>query len=91
LVERAPASYTVEQIAAWTNCAKELIEDESPRRLLEEGLISRERRTDGLHYRSSLKGFVLREFGVYQPDIGRDGLHAVTQLLRERLTGVTLS
>jgi len=80
----------VEQIAAWTNCAKELIEDEPPRRFLEAGLISRERRTDGLHYRSSLKGFVLREFGVYQPDIGSDGLHAVTQLLRERLAAVAV-
>jgi len=90
LVERAPTSYTVEQIAAWTNCAKELIEDEPPRRFLEAGLISRERRTDGLHYRSSLKGFVLREFGVYQPDIGSDGLHAVTQLLRERLAAVAV-
>jgi len=48
LVERAPSSYTVEQIAAWTNCAKELLEDEPPRQLLEAGLISRERRTDGL-------------------------------------------
>jgi len=88
LVEREPTSYTVEQIAAWTSCAKELIEDEPPRRFLEVGLISRERRTDGLRYRSSLKGFVLREFSVYQPDIGRDGLHEVTRLLRERLTGV---
>jgi len=91
LVSHSPASYTAEQIAAWTGCAKELIEDEPPHRFLEAGLISRERRTDGLHYRSSLKGFVLREFGVYQPDIGRDGLHAVTRLLQERLSAVAVA
>ena len=90
LVEHAPNSYTTEQIAAWTDCAKELIEDEPPYQFLEAGLIARERRTDGLHYRSSLKRFVLREFGVYQPDIGCDGLHAVTRLLRRRLSEVAL-
>ena len=86
LVEHAPGSYTVDQIAAWTHCAKELIEDEAPRDFLEAGLIARERRTDGLHYRSCLKQYVSREFKVYQPDIGGKGLHDVTQLLRRRIT-----
>ena len=86
LVGHAPGSYTVEQIAAWTHCAKELIEDEAPRDLLDAGLVARERRTDGLHYRSCLKQYVSREFKVYQPDIGGHGLHDVTQLLRRRIT-----
>jgi len=88
LVDRAPGTYTVEQLAAWTQCAKGLIEDEPPREFLEEGLISRERRTDGVRYRSSVKAFVQREFGIYQPDIGQDGLHTVTQRLRQRLAAV---
>ena len=88
LVDRAPGTYTVEQLAAWTHCARGLIEDEPPREFLEEGLISRERRTDGMRYRSSVKTFVQREFGIYQPDIGQDGLHTVAQRLRQRLAAV---
>jgi len=87
LVGRSPGSYTVDQLAAWTHCAKGLIEDEPPREFLEEGLIERERRSDGLRYRSSLKTFVQKEFGVYQPDIGEHGLHAVAQCLQARLAG----
>jgi hypothetical protein len=88
LVEHAPATYTVDQIAAWTHCAKGLIEDEPPREFLDEGLIARERRTDGLHYRSNIKSFVQKEFGVYEPDIGPDGLHTVTQRLQRRLAAL---
>jgi len=88
LVDRAPATYTVDQLAAWTHCARGLIEDEPPRESLDEGLITRERRTDGLHYRSSVKSFVRREFAIYQPDIGSDGLHTVTQRLQRRLAAL---
>jgi len=88
LVGHAPISYTVDQLAAWTNCAKGLIEDEPPREFLDEGLIERERRTDGTHYRSSIKAFVQREFGIYQPDIGDDGLHRVARQLQEKLATV---
>jgi len=88
LVGRAPGTYTVDQLAAWTRCAKGLIEDEPPRDFLDTGLIARERRTDGLHYRSSVKSFVHREFGIYQPDIGDDGLHTVTRQLQRRLAAV---
>ena len=89
LVGHAPSSYTAEQLAAWTHCAQGLIEDEPPREFLDEGLISRERRTDGTHYRSSVKAFVEREFGIYQPDIGDDGLHRVARELQQRLAGVS--
>jgi len=85
LVDHAPGSYTVDQLAAWTQCAKGLIEEEPPREFLDEGLIARERRSDGLRYQSSLRHFVQREFSVYQPDIGERGLHAVTRRLQQRL------
>jgi hypothetical protein len=85
LVTHAPGAYTAEQISAWTNCAMSLIEDEPPADLLEAGLVERERRTDGIRYRSRLKNFVTSEFGVYQPDIGEQGLHEVARRLRERL------
>jgi hypothetical protein len=91
LVDHAPGAYSVDQIAAWTDCAKELIEDEPPRDFLDSGLIDRERTTNGLLYRSSLNSFVSKEFCVYQPDIGSTGLHVVTQLLRSRLAGVAAS
>lgn len=85
LVSHAPGAYTAEQIGAWTNCARSLIEDEPPADFLETGLVERERRTDGIRYRSRLKHFVTSEFGVYQPDIGDQGLHEVARRLRDRL------
>jgi len=85
LISHAPGTYSVDQISAWTGCAPEMIEEEPPRELLDAGLICRERRTDGVHYRGALRAFVNREFEVYQPDIGTGGLHAVTQMLRGRL------
>jgi len=88
LVGHGPGSYSVEQIAAWTSCAREVIEDDPPREFLDVGLIGRERRSSGLHYQSTLRAFVNREFAVYQPDIGGRGLHHVTQLLRDRLATV---
>ena len=88
LIGHAPGTYSVDQISAWTSCAPEMLEEEPPRELLEAGLICRERRTDGVHYRGSLRAFVNREFGVYQPDIGGVGLHLVTQLLRQRLAAL---
>jgi len=88
LIGHAPGTYSVDQISAWTSCAPEMIEEEPPRELLEARLICRERRTDGVHYRGTLRAFVNAEFGVYQPDIGSGGLHRVTQLLRQRLAAL---
>jgi hypothetical protein len=88
LVEHAPGSYTASQIAAWTNCAREMIEDELPQELLEAGLIARERRTDGLRFQSRLRTFVSSEFAVYLPDIGESGLHAITRQLSDRLVRI---
>ncbi len=85
LIGHAPGTYSVDQISAWTNCAREMIEEEPPREFLEAGLVCRERRTDGVHYRGTLRAFVNKEFKVYQPDIGSGGLHLVTRLLRQRL------
>jgi len=85
LVTHAPGPYSVEQIAAWTSCARELIDDQPPREFIDTGLLGRERRTDGTYYRSSLKSYVSQEFAVYQPDIGAHGLHLVMRLLRDRL------
>ena len=89
LISHAPGTYSVEQISAWTGCAPEMIEEEPPRELLDAGLICRERRTDGVHYRGALRAFVNREFEVYQPDIGSTGLHTVTQMLRTRLAALS--
>jgi len=88
LIAHAPGSYSVEQIAAWTDCARGVIEDDPPREWIDAGIIAWERRSDGLHFRSSLKSFVAKEFAVYQPDIGGRGLHAVTRRLAERLTAL---
>jgi len=85
LVEHSPIAYSANQIAAWTNCPQELIDDDPPHGFLSSGLIVRERRTSGTLYRSALKAFVNREFRVFQPDIGDSGLHFVTRVLRERL------
>jgi uncharacterized protein DUF87 len=85
LIEHSPGSYSANQIAAWTRCPQELIDDDPPQRFLASGLIERERRTSGILYRSALRAFVNREFKVFQPDIGDNGLHCVTLMLRDRL------
>jgi hypothetical protein len=88
LVQHSPGAYSTHQIAAWTNCPQELIEDRPPYGLLNSGLIWRERRTSGTLYRSSLRSFVNREFKVFQPDIGERGLHWVTRTLQNRLASM---
>ena len=85
LIEHSPGAYSANQIAAWTRCPQELIDDDPPQGFLSSGLIERERRTSGILYRSALRAFVNREFRVFQPDIGDNGLHCVTRLLRDRL------
>ncbi len=85
LIDHSPGSYSSQQIAAWTRCPQELIDDDPPQGFLSSGLIERERRTSGTVYRSALRGFVNREFRVFQPDIGDHGLHSITRLLRDRL------
>ncbi len=91
VIGHAPISHSVDQIAAWTDCARGVIEDDPPREFLDMGLLVRERRTDGLHYRSNLKAFVMREFGIYQPDIGGGELHRITQHLHISLAGLEAS
>jgi hypothetical protein len=85
LLEHGPGVYSVEQISAWTSCARGVIEKDPPRGFLDAGLVLRERRSDGVHYRANLKTFVAREFSVYQPDVGERGLHRIASLLRKRL------
>jgi hypothetical protein len=88
LIGHTPISYSVRQIAAWTNCAEAVIVDSPPRDLLDAGLVVTERRSDGIYYRGNLKAFVMREFAVYRPDIGEHELHLVTQVLCNRLTSL---
>ena len=85
VIGHAPLSYSVDQIAAWTNCARGVIENDPPRDFLEIGLLARERRSSKMHYHSNLKEFVTREFGVFQPDVAPPDLHRIMALIRDRL------
>jgi hypothetical protein len=88
LIEHAPGAYTADQIAAWTNCPQELIDEDPPQGLLGAGLIKRERRSTGTLYQSALRAYVNKEFKVFQPDIGETGLHHVTRALRRQLSSI---
>jgi len=88
VVAHAPIAHSVEQIAAWTNCARGVIESDPPRDFLDMGLLSCERRSNGVYYRSDLKRYVAREFGVYLPEIAGPDLHRITQSLRSRLAAI---
>ncbi len=88
LIKHAPGAYSANQIAAWTNCPQELIDDDPPHGFLDSGLIQRERRSSGTLYRSALRAYVNREFKVFQPDIGDIGLHCVASTLRDRLAAI---
>ena len=85
VIGHAPLSYSVDQIAAWTNCARGVIENDPPRDFLEIGLLARERRSSKMHYHSNLKEFVTREFGVFQPDVAPPDLHQIMAFIRDRL------
>ena len=85
VIGHAPLSYSVDQIAAWTNCARGVIENDPPRDFLETGLLVRERRSGKMHYHSNIKAFVAREFGVFQPDVAPADLHRIMVLLSARL------
>jgi DNA-binding transcriptional ArsR family regulator len=88
VVAHAPIAHSAEQIAAWTNCARGVIESDPPREFLDMGLLACERRSNGVYYRSTLKRYVSREFGVYLPEIGGSDLHRITQSLRSRLAAI---
>jgi hypothetical protein len=88
VVGHAPISYSVDQIAAWTNCARGVIENDPPREFLEMGLIMSERRSGRMHYRSNLNDYVARRFEVFQPDIVPTDLHRIGRELRARLASL---
>lgn len=81
-LSHAPNTYSVEQIAAWIDCAAGVMLDEPPRQFLDMGLIVQERRAGSLHYRSDLNGFVSREFRVYEPDLRAADLREIASGLR---------
>ena len=85
VVGHAPISYSVDQIAAWTNCARGVIDNDPPRDFLEMGLLVRERRSGKMHYHSNLKEYVSREFGLFQPDVPAADLHRIMRHLQARL------
>jgi hypothetical protein len=85
VVGHAPLAYSVDQIAAWTNCARGVIDNDPPRDFLEMGLLVRERRSGKMHYHSNLKEYVAREFGLFQPDLGISDLHRIMRHLQARL------
>ncbi|MCI2426719.1 DUF87 domain-containing protein [Candidatus Acetothermia bacterium] len=88
LINRAPASYSVAQLAGWTGCASEIIATIPLQNLLDLNLVVRERRIGGYHYRSNLKPFVLKEFSIYQPDITEKEFHLITVILKKKLTAL---
>jgi len=87
-LSHAPNTYSVEQIAAWIDCAVGVMLDEPPRQFVDMGLIVQERRAGSLHYRSDLNGFVNREFRIYEPDLRADHLREIASGLRTGICGI---
>ncbi len=86
LVAHRPHSYSIEQISAWLKKPTGLLLSKRPIDLLDLGLIIRENKSTGLHYRANLKGFVEREFSIYQPDFGSREKHLVISRLKKEFT-----
>ncbi len=82
LVSHRPHSYSIEQISAWLKKPNGLLLSKRPTNLLDLGLIVRENRSNGLHYRANLKGFVENEFSIYEPDLGPRERHIVISKLK---------
>jgi len=81
-LSHAPNTYSVEQIAAWIDCAVGVMLDEPPRQFVDMGLMVQERRAGSLYYRSDLNGFVNREFRIYEPDLRAGDLRAIASGLK---------
>ena len=86
LVAHRPHSYSIEQISAWLKKPTGLLLSKRPTELLDLGLIIRENKSTGLHYRANLKGFVEQEFSIYEPDLGSREKHLVISKLKEAFT-----
>ncbi|MFW6104895.1 MAG: ATP-binding protein [Candidatus Bipolaricaulota bacterium] len=87
LVSHRPYSYSIDQISAWLKIPNGLLLSKRPTNLLDLGLIIRENKSAGLHYRANLKGFVEKEFSIYEPDLGPREKHAVISKFKEEFTG----
>lgn len=85
LVDHRPYSYDMKKISAWLKVPTGQLQSNRPKGLLELGIIIRENRSIGLHYRSNLKNFVDREFAIYKPDFGSKEKHLVISELKRRL------
>lgn len=86
LVAHRPHSYSIEQISAWLRKPTGLLLSKRPTDLLDLGLIIRENKSTGLHYRANLKGFVEQEFSIYKPDLGAREKHLVISKLKKEFT-----
>ncbi|MFB6290685.1 MAG: helicase HerA domain-containing protein [Candidatus Bipolaricaulia bacterium] len=86
LVAHRPHSYSVDQISAWLKKPTGLLLSKRPTELLDLRLIIRENKSTGLHYRANLKGFVEREFSIYEPDLGSREKHLIISKLKREFT-----
>lgn len=86
LVAHRPHSYSLQQISAWLKVPTGQLQSNRPHNLLELGIIIRENKSIGLHYRANLQNFVNREFSIYEPDFGPREKHLVISELKRRLT-----
>lgn len=86
LVQHRPRSYAIEQISAWLDLPVGLILSNRPNELVEMGLIKREGKAKGVHYRCTLKKFVEGRFEVYEPDIDSNDRHIILSKLKQELT-----
>ncbi|MFP4589612.1 MAG: ATP-binding protein [Candidatus Acetothermia bacterium] len=85
LINHRPHSYSVEQISAWMDVPPGLILSNRPYELIDCGLIQREGRVKGIHYRSRLKRFVEQQFTIYEPDIQAPERHYIIKYLEKQL------
>lgn len=85
LLIREPEEYTYNQIAEWINYSPNTLYSNTPRKLIKIGIIVRRRRKDGYHFRSNFEHFIEKEFGIYHPKIGNEGLKLVKNYIKSKL------
>jgi len=86
LAGREPRAYTTWELASWIDCAEATLIYEPPTELLEMGLLFRERFSRGITYRARLKEYVSESFSGFLNELGPQGVHALIEHLRARLT-----
>jgi len=79
LVDRAPAQFTLRQMAAWLEYRTSSLEKNPPSRAVALGIVRRTGTGLSANYHAELRRFVEARFEIFRPAVGADMLHSLEE------------